>query len=160
MRDQDIPVTDQAFAHPKPHNQMASRECKRSIGGENRDGPSLGIKQRGRWASIAEPADAQPNLPAFAFAAQLYPGHPVSGFVGVSGRNKARVLLLPAAAVAKLDLVYVHGNNSPNWPLLRFTAFGSAHRGYGAGRFAGRAAIESPMRICRRRAPKSSIRVD
>jgi hypothetical protein len=28
--------------------------------------------------------------------------------------------------VAKLDLVYVHGNNSPNWPLLRFTAFGSA----------------------------------
>jgi hypothetical protein len=94
------------------------------------------------------------------FAAQLPSGHLVGGFIGISRRNKPGLLLLPAAAVAKLDLVYFHGNNSPNWPLLRFTAFGSAHRGYGAGRFAGRAAIESPMRICRRCAPKSSIRVD
>jgi hypothetical protein len=36
------------------------------------------------------------------------PGHLVCGFVGISGRDEPRVLLLPAATAAKLDLVYVH----------------------------------------------------
>jgi hypothetical protein len=35
-------------------------------------------------------------------------GHLVCGFVGISGRDEPRVLLLPAAPAAKLDLVYVH----------------------------------------------------
>jgi hypothetical protein len=35
-------------------------------------------------------------------------GHLVCGFVGISGRDEPRVLLLPAATAAKLDLVYVH----------------------------------------------------
>jgi hypothetical protein len=47
-----------AAYHPK--SQMASREirAKVKIDGEAGTGPSLGIKQRGRWASIAKPADA------------------------------------------------------------------------------------------------------
>jgi len=43
-----------------------------------------------------------------AFAVQMLPGHLVCGFVGISGRDEPRVLLLPAATAAKLDLVYVH----------------------------------------------------
>ena len=39
---------------------------------------------------------------------QMLPGHPVCGFVGIYGRDEPRVLLLPAATAAKLDLVYVH----------------------------------------------------
>jgi hypothetical protein len=38
----------------------------------------------------------------------MLPGHLVCGFVGISGRDEPRVLLLPAATAAKLDLVYVH----------------------------------------------------
>ena len=38
----------------------------------------------------------------------MLPGHPVCGFVGIYGRDVPRVLLLPAATAAKLDLVYVH----------------------------------------------------
>src|SRR6516164_10226873 len=38
----------------------------------------------------------------------MFPGHLVCGFVGISGRNEPRVLPLPAATAAKLDLVYVH----------------------------------------------------
>ena len=38
----------------------------------------------------------------------MLPGHPVCGFVGIYGRDEPRVLLLPAATAAKLDLVYVH----------------------------------------------------
>jgi hypothetical protein len=45
-----------------------------------------------RFASDAEPADAQPNL-AFAFAAQMAAGHIVRGLLGISGRDKARLLL-------------------------------------------------------------------
>jgi hypothetical protein len=39
---------------------------------------------------------------------QVLPGHLVRGFVGISGRDESRILLLPAATAAKLDLVYVH----------------------------------------------------
>jgi hypothetical protein len=38
----------------------------------------------------------------------MLPGHLVCGFVGISGRDEPRILLLPAATAAKLDLVYVH----------------------------------------------------
>jgi hypothetical protein len=41
----------------------------------------------------------------------MLPGHLVCGFVGISGRDEPRVLLLPAAAAAKLDHVYVHGTH-------------------------------------------------
>ena len=34
---------------------------------------------------------------------QLLPGHLVCGFVGISGRDEPRVLLLPAATATKLD---------------------------------------------------------
>jgi hypothetical protein len=36
------------------------------------------------------------------------PDHLVCGFVGISSRDEPRILLLPAASAAKLDLVYVH----------------------------------------------------
>jgi hypothetical protein len=66
------------------------------------------VKQLWRWASVPKPPDAQPNLPAFAFGVQMLNGHLVCGFVGISGRDEPGVLLFPAAAAAKLDLVYVH----------------------------------------------------
>ena len=69
---------------------------------------SGGVKQLRQWASVPKPPDAYPNLPAFAFAVQMLPGHLVCGFVGISGRDEPSVLLLPAATAAKLDLVYVH----------------------------------------------------
>src|SRR5262244_2537913 len=47
-------------------------------------------------------------------------GHPVCGFVGISGRNEPRVLLLPAATAAKLDLVYGTGV-SPREPTPKST---------------------------------------
>ena len=59
-------------------------------------------------ASVPKPSDAQTNLPVFAFAVQMLPGHLVCGFVGISGGDEPRVVLLPAATAAKLDLVYVH----------------------------------------------------
>jgi hypothetical protein len=37
----------------------------------------------------------------------MLPGNLVCGFVGISGRDEPRILLLPAATAAKLDLVYV-----------------------------------------------------
>ena len=73
---------------------------------------SGGVKQLRQWASVPKPPDAYPNLPAFAFAVQMLPGHPVCGFVGIYGRDEPRVLLLPAATAAKLDLVYVHDHDA------------------------------------------------
>ena len=37
----------------------------------------------------------------------MLPNHLVCVFVGIFGRDEPRVLLLPAATAAKLDLVYV-----------------------------------------------------
>src|SRR5262245_33495739 len=74
--------------------------------------PSPGVKQLRRWASVAKSANAKLNLPVFAFAAQMFAGHLVCGFIGIYGRDNVRVLLLPAATVAKLDLVHVHGDKS------------------------------------------------
>src|SRR4029077_5021420 len=59
---------------------------------------------------VAEPPHPQPHLPAFPFAAQLFSGHLVGGFIGISRRDKPGLLLLPAATVAQLDLVYFHGD--------------------------------------------------
>jgi hypothetical protein len=42
----------------------------------------------------------------------MLPGHLVCGFVGISGRNEPRVLLLPATTAEKLDLVYVHDHRA------------------------------------------------
>jgi hypothetical protein len=67
-----------------------------------------GVKQLRRGASITKPPDAQPKPPAVAFAVQMRPGHFVCGFARISGRDEPRVLLLPAATAAKLDLVNVH----------------------------------------------------
>jgi len=55
----------------------------------------------------------------------MYAGHRVCGFLGISGRDKARVLLLPAATVAKLDLVYVHADNSPTGHSCASPPYGS-----------------------------------
>jgi hypothetical protein len=74
--------------------------------------PSGGVKHFRRWASVPKPPDAQPNLPAFAFAVQMLPGHLVCGFVGISRRDEPCVLPLPAATAAKLDLVYVHDHDA------------------------------------------------
>jgi hypothetical protein len=40
----------------------------------------------------------------------MFAGHPICGFVGISGRDNVRLLMLPAATAVKLDLVYVHGD--------------------------------------------------
>jgi hypothetical protein len=42
---------------------------------------------------------------------QMLTGHLVCGFVGISGGDESCVLLLPVAAAAKLDLVYVQGTH-------------------------------------------------
>jgi hypothetical protein len=45
-------------------------------------------------------------------AMERFPGHLVCGFVDISGRDEPRVLLLPAATAAKLDLEYVHDHDA------------------------------------------------
>jgi hypothetical protein len=42
-----------------------------------------------------------------ALAVQMLPGHLISGFVGIYGSDKPRVMLFPAPTATKLDLVYV-----------------------------------------------------
>jgi hypothetical protein len=68
---------------------------------------SGGVKQLRRWASVPKPPDAQPKLPAVAFAVQMLPGHLVCGFVRISGRNEPRMFLFTAATAARIDFVYV-----------------------------------------------------
>src|SRR5205823_5824223 len=69
---------------------------------------SGGVKQLRRGASIPKPPDAQPKLPAVAFAVQILPGQLVCGFVRVSGSNEPRVFLIIAATAPRIDFVYVH----------------------------------------------------
>src|ERR671930_308256 len=42
---------------------------------------------------------------------QIFASHLVCGFVDISGRDEPRVLLVPAATAAKVDLVYVHDHD-------------------------------------------------
>ena len=73
---------------------------------------SRSVKQLRRGASVSKPPDAQSNPPAVAFAVQMRPGPFVCRFARISGRHEPRVLLLPAATAAKLDLVYVHDHEA------------------------------------------------
>jgi hypothetical protein len=73
---------------------------------------SRSVKQLRRGASVSKLPDAQSNPPAVAFAVQMRPGHFVCRFARISGRHEPRVLLLPAATAAKLDLVYVHDHEA------------------------------------------------
>src|SRR5207302_149649 len=84
----------------------------------------------------------------------MYAGHLVCGFVRIPSRDKARVLLLPAAPVAKLDLVYVHGDNSPTGHFLRPADLIGPPAALGARGWCGKGVPSTHLSAL---APKSSI---
>jgi hypothetical protein len=99
---------ENTFPEPLAARRGAGDEAKTIVVGFRPLAASRSVKQLRRGASVSKPPDAQSNPPGVAFAVQMRPGHFVCGFARISGRHEPRVLLLPAATAAKLDLVYVH----------------------------------------------------
>jgi hypothetical protein len=83
--------------------------------GQGPQGPQNGVGSTGLSSlDISQFESDHPgklNSPAVMLSRTSMPGSSgeiIAAFVGISGRDEPRVLLLPAATAAKLDLVYVH----------------------------------------------------
>jgi hypothetical protein len=62
------------------------------------------------WLNLAGCLRRRKTASAVGFRSQA--SERVCGFVGISSRDEPRILLLPAATAAKLDLVYVHDHEA------------------------------------------------